>query len=279
MAFDRVIEIVIISQTTKKQMTIKDLHISFTVEKSVTQSTNKASVKIWNLSKTTRANIAAKDRIIIRAGYKDEGVASLFFGNIQIVTDTKENINTIVEIEAFDGQYTIQNSTISLSYAAGTSVQTVFNEIILNSQLPLSNTRLVLPGQYASGYSFIGMTKDALTEVLRYAGYTWSIQNEQIVVHADSEVIQKTGLNISPTTGLIGTPQIINNTDDKQVEGQAVLKRWGVKSLLFPQLVPGALVQISSSIVTGFFKVETVNYEADNIESEFTSNMEIVEIV
>lgn len=278
MAFNRIIEISIISQTGKAFI-IKDLHISFTVEKTIAQSANKGTVRIWNLSESTRTSIKAKDKIIVKAGYEDEGTANLFFGDIQIVTDSKDSTDRITEIEAFDGQSAIQNTDITCSFSAGTSVQSVFQYIRGKMGLPLANKEIVLPGQYAGGYSFVGKAKDAMTQVLLYAGYAWSIQNEQIVIHNDFTVVQKTGLNISPTTGLIGSPQIINDTDTNQNEGQRVLKRWGVKSLLFPQLIPGASVQVTANEVKGIFKIETVIYDADNMEGEFVSNMEVVEML
>lgn len=278
MAFNRIIQITIIPKIGNA-FQIKDLHISFTIEKTIAQSANKGVIRIWNLSEASRSNIKAKDKIIVRAGYADEGTANLFFGDIQIVTDTKESVERITEIEAYDGQYAIQNSDISCSFGAGTAVQTVFEVIREAIGLPLVNQGIVLSGSYAGGYSFVGKAKDALTEVLKYAGYNWSIQNEQIVIYSKDIALQKTGLNISPNTGLIGSPQVINNTDTDQTKDENVLKRWGVKSLLFPQLVPGAIVQISSLEINGFFKIDTVTYEADNMEGDFISDMEIVEII
>lgn len=277
MAFNRIIEITIIPKSGGNNIIIKNLHISFNVEKTITEAVNKGIVRIWNLSENTRSFIKAGDKIIIRAGYEDEGTTNLFFGDIQIVTDSKDSVNRITEIEAYDGQFTLNNKNISISFSAGTPVQSVFSYIINEMELPLSNSAIILLGQYSGGYSFVGKAKDALTQVLAYVGKTWSVQNEQIMIHTGTEPVQRTGLNISPNTGMIGSPESINNKDEKGEE-ENIQKRWNVKSLLFPQLTPGSLIQITSIIVNGFFTIETVNYEGDNYESDFISEMEVVEI-
>jgi len=278
MAFNRSIELSVIPKNGTSTI-IKNLRITFTVEKTLTESTNKGTIRVWNLSEATRSKIKAKNKVVLRAGYEDEGTANLFFGDIQIVTNEKDTINRITEIEAFDGKEKIQNTNISLTFGAGTPVQTVFLAIVNAIGLPLANAAVILPGQYAGGFAFVGKVKDALTEILRRSERTWSIQNEQLAIHKENEVLFTSGLVISPETGLIGVPQSVDNTDEKQGENETVLKRWRVRSLLFPQLVPGALIQLKTKTVNGFFKIETVSYEGDNYEGDFTCEMEVVEVV
>lgn len=279
MAFGRKIELTIIPQNGGLSTIIKDLHMAFNVEKTLAESSNKGNIKVWNLSETTRSKIRAKDRVILKAGYEDEGTANLFFGDIQLVTNEKDSVDHITEIEAYDGQNTLQNRYVSLTFGAGTPIQVVFNTIIANIGIPLANATIVLPGQYAGGFAFAGAAKDALTEVLKKSDRTWSIQNEQIAIHKENEVLYRTGLIISPETGLIGSPQVIEDTDNKQGETETVLKRWNVQSLLFPQLVPGALIQLKTNIVNGFFKIETVTYDGDNFEGNFVCDMDVVEVL
>lgn len=277
MAFDRVVELTIGPPgETGKQIT--DLRIVFFVQKTDKESANKAQIEIYNLSDETALEIGkAKNAVILRAGYEDEGGAkNLFFGEVATAKFSKTPPETKLEISAFDGQSNIQEKNISISYGPGTTAQKIFNDLVAAFGLPLSNASLVLSGAYANGYAFVGKIKDAITEVLSFTGKTWTIQNNQLTVISPGESVERTGLLISPDTGLIATPEPLDDIDsDATTE---VPKRYKIKSLLFPQMVPGAEIQLQSSIVSGTFRVETVEFIGDNFEGSFTAEAEVVQI-
>lgn len=277
MAFGRIVELTIgLPGETGKL--IKDLRISFFIQKTDKESANKAQIEIYNLSDTTALQIGkAKNTVILRAGYEDEGGAkNLFFGQVSSALYTKAPPETKLEIAAFDGQSNIQEKNITVSYGPGTTVQIIFNDLLAAFGLPLTNASLILSGAYANGYAFVGKVKDAITEVLSFAGKTWTIQNLQLTVISPGESVERTGLLISPNTGLINTPEPLDDIDIDAT--QKVPKRYKIKSLLFPQMIPGAEIQIQSSIVFGTFRVETVEFTGDNFEGSFTAEAEVVQI-
>jgi len=277
-AFNRLIEVVI-GSTAGTGKKISQSRIRFSVDKTDNKSANESIIEIWNLSDAT-ANLAKTNyKIILRAGYEDEGgLKNLFFGDIKEAIQKKEGTDKILKISAYDGYTNIQNKTISLSYKAGTSIQQIFNDFTSVFGLPITNKNLVLTGNYANGYAYVGKVKQGITEILNYAGKQWSIQNNQIIVYSPGEFIQTTGLKLSPNTGLIGTPEPISNSDDQQTEGQTIPKRWKIKSLLFPQLFPGVKIRINSEKVNGYFRIETSKSLGNNWEGDFTCEMEVVEI-
>ena len=64
------------------------IRINFKIDKTLQQSPNQASVKLYNITRENALKIAKADnKLIVRAGYEDEGnVKSLFFGNVQDTT-------------------------------------------------------------------------------------------------------------------------------------------------------------------------------------------------
>jgi len=278
MALNRIIE-VSIGPEGETGTLIKDLHMNFSVEKSDKESANKLVLQIYNVSLNTSEKIAkARNKIILKAGYSDEGVVNLFFGDITKTTDKKEGVNRILEIEAYDGQTNIQNKDISISYTGGTSKQKIFQDLVYAFGLPLMNPKTQISGSFANGWAFIGKVKEGLTEILSPLNKSWTIQNQQLVIISPGEVVQRSGLKISPKTGLIGTPEALSDQDEKQTENKEVPKRWKIKSLLYPQLFPGSEIQIKSSIVNGTFKIESLNFSGDNYEGDFVCELEVVQI-
>ena len=276
MAFNRLIELQI-GIPGEIGIVIKDLRISFNVEKTDTESANKAEIQIYNLTDDTSNKIGkAGNFVIIKAGYIDEGINNLFFGNVTYSLSKKAGTEKILQIQAVDGVNNIQDINITVTYNAGTTIQKIFNDMVLLYGLPLTNTNLILPGQYVNGYSFTGKVKDALSQVLGRLNLSWTIQNNQLVVIESDKAIERTGLLISPNTGLIGSPEILIDTDTEPTEEPPV--KYKIKCLLFPQLFPGVEFKLQSEKVNGTFKIETAKFTGDNYEGDFICELEAVQI-
>lgn len=276
MAFNRQIELQI-GKPGEIGLLIKDLRISFSVEKTDTESANTAIIQIYNLTDDTIKRInRAGNILILRAGYEDEGIKTLFFGTVINSTDMKTGTERILEIQVADGVENIQDKNLTISYRAGTTVQKIFNDLILLFGLPLTNIGFSLSGQYVNGWSFCGKIKDAITEVLDKAGLSWTVQNNQLVVIESGKSVERTGLFLTPDTGLLDSPEILVDTDNTPTEEPPA--RYKIRSLLFPQLFPGVDFKLKSKNVSGNFKVETAKFSGDNYEGDFICELEVVQI-
>lgn len=280
MAYNRIVEISI-GPPGALGTRITNLRMSFEVMKSDKESTNKAKVQIYNMFSFNSTKLAiAGNKIIIRAGYLDEGGAkTLFFGDIQRATVRNDGIDKITDIEAYDGMSNIQDKNISLTFAEGTPARTILNILITTFGYPLGNIPTLPVKQYANGYSFIGKVKDALTEVCAYLGKNWTIQNEQLVIYSPNETIIRTGLVLSKDTGLLETPQLLDDNEDNLGTIDIPKKRWRILSLLYPQLSPGADLVLRSLQANGTFKVESVTFRGDNRDGDFIAESEVVSVV
>lgn len=276
MAFNRRIELSI-GAPGEIGTKITDLKISFNIVKTDTESQNVSKIQIYNLSDRTTGLIAkANNKIILRVGYDDEGLNNIFFGDIKKTINKWQGVNRILEIIACDGFSNIQNKNISVSYDSGTPIQQAFNDLVNIFALPLANIGLVINGQFANGYAFVGKVRDGLTEVLNRVGKTWTIQDQQLVVITPGQSISKTGIILSKDTGLIETPQAVSDSDEDQTEEDSVPKRWRIKSLIFPRMFPGVEVELQSSVVNGRFRVEAVTFNGDNWGGDFTAVSEVI---
>lgn len=254
---------------------INDLRMSFEVNKTDQKSPNTAKITIYNLSRSSANEMGRiKNKVIIRAGYEDEGgLKSLFFGDLTRSNFKKSGTETMLEIEAVDGRLNLSETIISIGLAGDTPVQTVVEQILRFFTIPLA-APLNLPRKlYKYGYSFIGKAKDALTEALRYVGYFWTIINEQLFIFQDGRSLSRSGLFLTPTTGLINIPETLTDSD-KQTDPSEAPTRWKVTCLLFPQLSPGAEFEIQSKVLSAGLTVESSSFKGDNYEGDFITVVE-----
>ncbi|MFX0205159.1 MAG: hypothetical protein ACFFDT_04175 [Candidatus Hodarchaeota archaeon] len=253
-----------------------DLRMTFDIKKTLKESTNKGRISIFNLSDASVNKVfKVGNKIIVEAGYEDEKVRSIFFGEIKRVIDTKTGIDRETAVEAYDGAKSYQNKNISISFKEGTLISTVLNKLVDEFDLPLGNVITGITGQYANGYSFIGKIKTALTEVCDYAGKKWSIQNEQLFILGDNNFVDRTGLLLSKDTGLIGYPELLDDAKEEEDSEVPPPKRWKIKSLLFGELVPGYLVKVQSNSCNGAFQIESTNFVGDTHGDDWSATCEV----
>ncbi len=276
MAFNRVIEVA--SGPEGQPATIfSECYISFEIERNKTKTPNKANVKMYNLTDATMAKMGKREnKIIIRAGYQDEGGASaLFYGDVTQSTISKDGINKVLEIEAMDGYKNIQAKNVSLSYAKGTKVTTVLNDVLNAMAYPVGGKKPVSSDIYSGGYAFIGKAQDALTQVLKKLGYKWTIQNEQIFIYQEGQGVVTYALRLAPDTGLLNISKLEQDTDTSTKSKGKVPVCYKIETLLFPQIVPGAIVKIESTLATGNMGIESVKVTADNFGGDFKIEAEV----
>lgn len=281
------------------------LHLTFDVSKDLTQETNKAKIKVWNLSDESRQKIEKPDlKVDLYAGYRDtDGPKRIFSGSIitAISQTTKQNVadvqtsdegtNVVTEINASDGQVAVRDSVFALSYAPGTDGGIIVKAIANNMGLPLILGEGVKFSSYGNGYSFVGRGGNALTEICNGNGLSWSIQNGNLQIILAGGTTSSKGLVFSASSGLIGSPARIIKAKPKEDKETPKRKRrtkekkekpekragWKIETLLAPTVSPGDAIKVDSRQIKGWFRVETLKHTGDSIGGRYTTQMEIIE--
>jgi hypothetical protein len=284
MAFKRQIEI-ISGPVGGTQISVSEGYMSFDIEKTKSKTPNKANIKLYNLLDTTMTRMGwSKNKIIVKAGYEDEGgLSSIFFGDLVKSTISKDGKLRVLEIEAMDGYKNIQDKNVSLSYAGGTRVSVVLGDILNVLALPLGAEKPQTSEIYSGGFVFVGKAKDALSQVMSRLGYKWTIQNEQILIYQQGQGVVSTSLLLTPKTGLLKIDRVEQDTSvDLAAEGissKSTEKKtpiaYNIETLLFHQIIPGAIVKIESSVVNGTFQVDSAKLTGDNFGGDFKIEAEV----
>ncbi len=267
------------------------LRIVFDVDKDLTQQTNKSSIKIYNLSEATRKKLEVDDTVcLLKVGYaEDIGLRRIFVGEVTYATTRREGPDKVTELEVNDGQVAMRDTMVSLGYAGGVGARKIVDDVAGQMGLLTQIAADVEFASYPAGFSFVGKGTACLDKVMAASGATWSIQNNvlQVIMAGGSTNVQ--ALVLSPSTGLIGSPERIvrgvTRPDEEATKKRKVKKDkkkkkagWKVRSLLAPTVNPGDLIRVESSTVTGWFKVESMKHTGDTHGREWYTDYEVIEV-
>lgn len=243
------------------------LRVSFEIDKFSLNTSNKAKISVYNLTQAHRQAIKRGFLITLKAGYKTV-YDQLFVGNILPLGlgSERHEADIVTTFECGDGESSIILANLDKSYPAGVSKFSIVQDCAKAMHLENDtnpdgvNAGITLgvlnSGVYNTGFTVRGSVADTLSKVLTPLGLEWSIQNGAI------NIIPKTGHNgqtaivVSTETGMIGVP----SQDGDMMK---------FSSLLNPQLVPGALVNVKSknTDVNGYYRIRKSHFEGDTHEN------------
>lgn len=272
---------------------IDKLRVSFQVEKDLSQESNKASVRIYNLAPENRAKLEQSDlKMNLYAGYEaNMGAVQLFSGTTTQAFSSDDGENIMTELRVSDGQMNLRDSVVSVSFAPGTSGETALQDVARRMGLAVQLGEGVTFAAYPNGYSYVGYGRNALTEICGASGLTWSVQNGILQVILAGGTTGVRGLVFGPESGLVEYPQRIiraNASEDaattkrtrKQKAGKEKTEKqagWTITTLLAPTVIPGDLVKVKSSLIDGWFRVESLRHSGDSHAGRWVSEMDLVE--
>lgn len=303
--FNRVAELVV-GQPGKEGILIKDLRFSFSIEKTLSETLNTSTIKIYNLAPSSRKLVETPNNaVVLKAGYaEDKGALTIFIGIVRRSLTVREGVDWVTELELDDGLIAYRDSKLSTSFSPGASGVDVLNSVASKFGLPVG----VLPTgisnkQYPQGFSFVGRVRDAMNKVCNYLGLEWSIQNQTIQIIKKGGSRERTAIVMSPSTGMIGSPQleaktmsdklaakqglttnsngvVTKKSDKLTVSGNPPKDRlevqgYKVESLMQPTILPGDVVKVEAEGVGNWFKVERVTHQGDNFGKEWVTEVSV----
>jgi hypothetical protein len=253
------------------------LAVSFDVSRSLGGHPNKASIQVLNLSKTSRAKLTLPGKISVSlaAGYVNDAVTQLFQGDVRYSNLTNEGVDWITKFETGDGSKAAKTARVNKSFRKP-KPRDLLRELgrVLqangikrgNLDAKISEGGIVAGlNEYLGGVVLSGMAVDVMTRVCTDLGYEWSIQDEQIQILRPNETNTDNILRISPSSGLIGSPQL----------GKKGLITF--RMLLDGRARPGGPIQLESENLSGDLRVEKIRHIGDTWGKDWYSDVEAKE--
>jgi hypothetical protein len=250
---------------------IRDLRIQFAVEKDDKTTSNKASISITNLAKSTRADLAQLPRrMILEAGY-DGNLSVLFVGDVTTSPgSTDDGIDTVTTLLGKDGGRAIKHARINKSFRGATSALAAVQGAIAAMGLrEPENLALYdeLKAQYPHGITLYGQASDNLSQLLAPFGLGWSIQNGRLKIAKATETNPGT-IVLDASAGMLGSPEV--SPPSKPGEKPTVAARF----LLFPEVEPGSRCLLRSKTYTGEIKIKAAKHNGDNMGGDMMTEIE-----
>lgn len=286
-----------------KAVEITDLQISFTIDKSddSSKTLNSAEITIKNLSDSTKNLIEKEDAVVIlEAGWDDDTFGLIFQGDI---TSYKHRINGTdrdTTIECADGYVAIREAITHKVYPEGTSVKAVLLDLIKGqsgttvfySAQGKGQTRppiglgmsigemsgLGLFDTFDNGYTVAKPTKQAIDDICYAHRLKWSIQDGKVYItdlNGDTQYKYTLPL-ISEQTGLIESPEEIDEGKAKRKDDKTPAKGYRFKCTLNHEIVPEIFVKIESEQVNTVAKVKKVTHSGDYEGGSWDTEVECI---
>lgn len=249
----------------------EDIDISFKVTRNLSPYPGTCELTLYNLSPDHRAELrpSAFGRLRVfcqlDAGY--EGARSMLFrGDTRRIEHKRDGVDWVTVITAGDGIHAIRNARVRASFAPGTTIATIVDSIVQQMEVGAGNSREILSTLAATttvraGTVLHGQAAQELTRICTANGLEWSIQDGALQLLRRGGRLARTGILLSPESGLLGSPE------------RAGYKRFKVQSLLIPDLVPGRVVVLDSSTARGDYKVMSAEYSGDTRSEDWTCSM------
>lgn len=278
MAFDRIVKMFIINLNELTE--ISNLEIEFNIDRAATFEENTAEFTIYNAQESTRKEVLKKGNgIIFDAGYKDEGSANIYTGNITESISKRVGPDFVTTIQSAlqqKGDKKLSNPNIIISLGPNVLLLQVIRQIasLLGlTVLGAENAKIPM----ANGFTHADSVRSALKwcqDNLRANGAELYRDNTSIIIfNTDNRTSRFTPAFLDYDSGLLSAEDITDYDTQKKKQP----KRIGFTSIIIPKLQPNTAVTIRSESINGTYIVDKLNIAGDNFGGDFNMEGEAVE--
>lgn len=191
------------------------LRITFQVNRDLRVEANQAEIRIYNLSADSRAELKGDRRLVrLEAGY-GSNISTLFCGDRARIKSVKEGVDFVTKIAAGDGSFAMRRLA-KKAFAAGVNAKEAAQGLLkdlrtagqelFEGDISGAAEALMSGVTYAGGFAVDGTFDDALGQLARDSGVQFSMQDCQPVFLAPNQVRRLPAIELSPDTGLVGSP-------------------------------------------------------------------------
>jgi cell wall-associated NlpC family hydrolase len=239
--FGRKYRIVVID-SSGNGIDVSELHCTFKIVKTIQMQPNTSEIVIYNLTaKTENAIMMTGVRVTVEAGYEGSQQFGLIFdGDILQTIRERESGNTFkLTIIALDSDRAINFDIANYSLARGQTARDIVDHIANKAENPvdIGNISDKLQGQKLTrGKVMFGKTSDYIRQIAKSYDLQYYMDNGELnLIHLD-DLPKDEIFELSPSSGLIGTPQ----QTDFGINGQCLLN---------PMIKLNTLIHVNNNLV------------------------------
>jgi len=228
-----------ISDSDGNGLDVSQLRCTFNIVKTIQMEPNSSEITIYNLNAQTENSIIMNGkRVTVEAGYEGSQFGLIFDGDIlQIIREREDGTTLKLTIIALDSDRAINFDIANFSIVKGQTMRSVVNHIVAQNPIDIGSISEKLQGQKLTrGKVVFGKSSDYLRQIAKSHDLQYYMDDGRLHLVSLDELPEGEIFELSPTSGLIGTPE----QTDYGISG---------KCLLNPQVKLNSLIHIDNTSV------------------------------
>lgn len=265
-----------------------ELDVEFEVKCTDDNKSDIATIKLYNLSETTRQKLKLNQDVSIDAGYRDiHGV--IFNGIVESISTSRDENDFITTIEATPNNRAYANTIINRQFKAGIKASEVIKQIGTMCNFTMDIKELGKDTVYPNGKVFSGRLSNVISILARDTGTICRFTNTTIEFKLPNKAYSSV-LHLGGEQGLIRIDKKMDKADIKEKKGPQVesknksnvdkkisKSKFDIECLLVPLIKIGQLLEIESTLFKGQVIVKECNFVASGLESfTVSASVEVV---
>ena len=280
--FGRVVKI----QTNDLTIT-NDLDLEFEVPFDDDTEANEATIKVYNLTKSTIGRLVVDKEISITAGYgKDTGV--IFSGVVSSVKTRWSGQDKVTTIMAIDSESLKEKDIESIAFNAGVKASYILKTLVGKVNLPNAVFEIRRDHTYTEAVTVSGGLMSNIKEYAEVCGVSAYINKRKIYVRHLSKG-DNLNFEVNVDTGLLDSPEefreenVALTSSDKDKKKKAefekkftdIIEGLTFKMLLEHRITTASIITLKSREHSGKYRVRSGKHICN--ESEFYTEITAIE--
>lgn len=219
------------------------LRCVFKTKQSIETAASVCTLEVYNMNAATEGEIIKEGfQISIEAGYDEGQYGEIFTGDIvQVIRNRENGVDYKLEIIALRGTVLFDYNHVRCAIAAGSEPRDVINSIGKNSKLAIDVgdvSENLSDQKLPRGKVLFGTPTKYLRDItVGNNAYYWAGDDGKLTIKkAADEIPADQCLELTPNTGLVGTPQY----GDDGIH---------IKMLMDPRVKPYTLIKIDNELI------------------------------
>lgn len=265
-----------------------ELDVEFEVKCTDDNKSDLATIKLYNLSETTKQKLKLNQDVSIDAGYRDiHGV--IFNGIVESISTSRDENDFITTIEATPNNRAYANTIINRQFKAGIKASEVIKQIGTMCNFTMDIKELAKDTVYQNGKVFSGRLSNVIPILARDTGTICRFTNTTIEFKLPNKAYSSV-IHLGGEQGLIRIDKKMDKADIKEKTGPQVesknksnvdkkisKSKFDIECLLVPLIKIGQLLEIESTLFKGRVVVKECNFVASGLESfTVSASVEVV---
>lgn len=187
---------------------ITDGECDFSCTRDSSKQPNEADLTLWGITADTQNRIAVSGSTIsVAAGYEDEGLLTLFQGELVSAITVKPADVYGLRLKMYEGLIPYRASITARTFKKGSRLSDAVRSIAADMGLGCQVSDGAQSLKLARDLSGVSLSRDVLSGLCGPVNAAWHIQYQTLIVTAGDSAEQGAVL-FSPDTGLLGSPKL-----------------------------------------------------------------------